>query len=118
MGKVNTAVLLVDPYNDFLHESGKLTPRLRETLDSNDAINHMKKLVTTAREHGLTIFYCLHQQWTPGLYKGWQHMSSSSARQDSVHFFEEGTFRAQILPGLEMDKAAGDVMVSKHFNSK
>ena len=40
-----TAILLVDPYNEFLSEGGILYPLSKETLDANNAIENMKNLV-------------------------------------------------------------------------
>jgi hypothetical protein len=36
------AVVLVDPYNDFLHPDGKLTPFLKD-LDERDAVQNIEK---------------------------------------------------------------------------
>ena len=45
-----TAVLLVDPYNEFLSEGGLLYPLSKETLEANNAISNMKELVSSARK--------------------------------------------------------------------
>lgn len=45
-----TAVVLIDPYNDFLHPDGKLTPFLKD-LDEHSLIQNLKNLVKTAHLH-------------------------------------------------------------------
>ena len=111
-----TVLLLIDPYNDFLNPDGKLTPQMKESLEHNNAIQHMHEAVEVARKQGLTIFYGLHQQWKPGFYQDWHHMTGSNLRQSKVHFFEEGSWGGKIFDGLEPGE--GDVVVSKHWNSK
>lgn len=113
-----TALLLVDPYNDFLHPSGKLTPRVSDSLQDNGTIEHMLKAVNLARRENIPVFYGLHQQWRPEFYHDWKHMSGSNIRQSDDHFFAEGSWGAKIYDGLEPDMSNGDVVVSKHWNSK
>jgi nicotinamidase-related amidase len=113
----NTAVLLIDPYNDFLHPEGKLNGLLHEDLLQTDAIKHIVEIVTAARQRGMPIIYGLHQQYKTGLYDGWQHMRKIHDSQKSGHAFEEGTWGAEIFKGLEPDARNGDVVVSKHWSS-
>ncbi|OQU98454.1 hypothetical protein CLAIMM_04240 [Cladophialophora immunda] len=47
----NTAVLLVDPYNDFLHPNGKLYGVLEESLAHTETIRHLHQLVFEAHLH-------------------------------------------------------------------
>lgn len=114
----NTAVVLIDPYNDFLHPEGKVTPQLSESLQESGTINHLKELVTTARKHKIPIYYGLHQQVRPGYLCGWKH---TTAGQESIlagSVFARGSWGAQIYAGLEPDLSNGDVIVSKHWNSR
>ena len=48
-----TAILLVDPYNDFLSEGGLLYDRSRETLEANNAIENMKSLLRLRERQAL-----------------------------------------------------------------
>ena len=113
-----TALLLIDPYNDFLHEEGKLNKTVRASVEHNDAIKHMKEALAAARQHRIPVFYGLHQQWKSGSFHDWHHMTGSNLRQSQVHFFAEGTFGAEIYEGLQPVLENGDVLVSKHWNSK
>lgn len=114
----NTVLILIDPYNDFLHPEGRLTRTLQDSLDHNNTIEHMCEAVTAARKNGICIFYGLHQQWKPGFFQNWKHMTGSNMRQSEIHFFAEGSFGAKIYEGLEPSDQNGDVVVSKHWNSK
>ncbi|KAF5859638.1 hypothetical protein ETB97_002549 [Aspergillus alliaceus] len=111
-----TAVILVDPLNDFLHPDGKIYPLIKASLESSNSLEHIKELVAGAREARIPIFYGLHQITKDGTYSGWNHMNASQIRikQDTV-FSEE--FGGQILKELEPQPSNGDVVVSRHWNS-
>jgi nicotinamidase-related amidase len=113
-----TALLLIDPYNDFMHPEGMVTPMLQASIDNNKAVDHIKAALAAARGSNISIFYGLHQQWRPGMYNGWKHMTGSNIKQETTHFFTEGSFGAQIYEGLEPSAEHNDVIVSKHWNSK
>ena len=52
-----TALLVVDPYNDFISEGGKLYELTRETIDSQDCVTHMREVLAAARAAGLLVCY-------------------------------------------------------------
>ena len=66
-----TAILLVDPYNEFLSEGGLLYPLSKETLEANNAIENVKELVSSARESGVKVIYVPHHHYREGDYRGW-----------------------------------------------
>jgi nicotinamidase-related amidase len=115
---IDTAVLLIDPYNDFLHSKGKLNPAVAESLTHTGTIEHLKELVTAARKHKIPIFYGLHQQIDAHSFHDWQFMNESLARLKSTLPFEKGSWGAEIYEGLEPNLENGDVVVSKHWNSR
>lgn len=113
----STAVVLIDPYNDFLHPDGKLYPLVKESLEDTNTVEHIKELVLGARQAGIPIYYGLHQQFKDGNYAGWQRLTPSHERTKNAKVFEEGSFGARIYEGLEPQLSNGDVVVSKHWNS-
>jgi hypothetical protein len=44
-----TGLLIVDPYNDFLSEGGKLYELSRETLETLHVVGHMKQVLAAVR---------------------------------------------------------------------
>jgi len=114
----NTAVIIIDPYNDFLHPSGKLHGLLSESLTETDTITHLKEMVSAARSHNLPIYYGLHQQVRPGFLAGWKHATEMQKIQKENVAFEEGTWGVEILEGLQPQVENGDVVVSKHWSSR
>ena len=45
-----TARLVVDPYNDFISEGGKIWNRIRGVAEANDCVPHMLHVLNAARE--------------------------------------------------------------------
>ena len=64
-----TGLLIVDPYNDFLSEGGKLYELSRSTLEANNVVEHMRQVLAAARAN-----------WRPGLHRP----APSLARKRSI----------------------------------
>jgi hypothetical protein len=47
-----TAVLLVDPYNDFLSEGGKLWPRAKPIAEEVGLLDNLRAIMRAARRAG------------------------------------------------------------------
>jgi hypothetical protein len=45
----DTALLIVDPYNDFMSEGGKLYERTKETAEAVGFYGNMRKLILAVR---------------------------------------------------------------------
>ena len=74
MAHTNTALLLIDPYNDYIHPSGKIYSLCSASLEATDTLKHMHVLIKAARANRIPIFYCLHQPWKTGNFDGWNRM--------------------------------------------
>ena len=75
-----TALLLVDPYNDFLSEGGKLWPRFKAIAEEVKLLDHLRVLVRVARDKGIKIYFVPHHRWQPGDYVEWHHPTPLSTR--------------------------------------
>jgi nicotinamidase-related amidase len=113
-----TALILIDPYNDFLHPEGKLYPALSDSLSKTNAIAHLKAVVKSARAKGIPVFYCMHQQTDDHSYKDWTLMNASLTRIRDRKAFRAGTFGTEYFEGLEPNIEKGDVVVGRHWNSR
>jgi hypothetical protein len=60
---------LVDPYNDFLAEGGKLWPFVKAVAGSVDLQAHLPEIMATVRAAGLQGFIVPHLRWEPGDYE-------------------------------------------------
>jgi hypothetical protein len=45
-----TALVVIDPYNDFISEGGKIWSRLRGVAEANDRVPHMLQILNAALE--------------------------------------------------------------------
>ncbi|OQE26814.1 hypothetical protein PENSTE_c005G04965 [Penicillium steckii] len=78
----------------------------------------MTRLVTEARKLGIPIFYGLHQPYKEGNYYGWKHLTKSHHRIKRLEAFQEGSWGSEIYTSLLPDTGSGDVVVSRHWNSR
>jgi len=47
--KETTALLVIDPYNDFISEGGKLWSRLKAVAETNNCVPNMLQVLKAAR---------------------------------------------------------------------
>ncbi|SOD91449.1 isochorismatase family cysteine hydrolase [Streptomyces sp. Ag109_G2-15] len=93
-----TALLIVDPYNDFLSEGGKLWPRAKEVAEGVGLLDHMRTTLATARNRGFRVFIVPHHQTTPNDYITWDHLSPTQQRIVAHQTFAEGSWGAEWHP--------------------
>ncbi|NUP77246.1 MAG: cysteine hydrolase [Nonomuraea sp.] len=108
-----TGVLLVDPYNDFLSEGGKTWPRLKEVAESVGLLDHLRAVVTAAREAGIRVFVVPHRRWEPGDYDDWEHPNPTQRGIQERHTFAKGTWGGEFHPDLL--PRDGDIVVKEHW---
>ena len=70
-----TALLVIDPYNDFISEGGKVWHRLKGVAEANKCVPHMIQVLAAARKAGLRVFYALHRRYRPGDYESWKYIA-------------------------------------------
>jgi hypothetical protein len=70
-----TALLLIDPYNDFISEGGKVWDRVRDVAEATLCVPHMLQVLDAARKTGLRVFYALHRRYRPGDYETWKSIA-------------------------------------------
>lgn len=110
-----TALLVIDPYNDFISEGGKVWDRLKGVAEANHCILHMLQVLDAARKGDIRVFYALHRRYRPGDYETWKYVAPIQKAAWSRKTFEYGTWGGEIRTGLE--PRAGDVVASEHWCS-
>ena len=110
-----TALLVIDPYNDFISEGGKVWDRLRAVAEGNGCIPHMLQVVDAARKAGLRVFYALHHQYRPGDYKTWKYIAPVQKAAWHHKTFEHGTWGGEIR--REFEPQQGDIVALEHWCS-
>src|SRR5262245_44668358 len=73
--KVITALMVIDLYNDFISEGGKLWQRIRAVAEANNCIPHMLQVLNAARNAKLRVLYALHHRYRPGDYETWKYVA-------------------------------------------
>jgi nicotinamidase-related amidase len=110
-----TALLLVDPYNDFLSEGGKLWPRVAAIAEEVKLLDHLRALVKAARDQDYKIFFVPHHRWEPDDYVKWRHPTpyqlGGAKRQSFAKGTWGGTFHDDFKP------QPGDIVVHEHWGS-
>ncbi|HEY9491094.1 MAG TPA: isochorismatase family cysteine hydrolase [Nitrososphaeraceae archaeon] len=109
----DTALLIVDPYNDFMSEGGKLYERTKETADAGGFYDNMRKLIPAVRAAHIQIIIVPHHRWREGAYKRWKHMNPSQIRSNEEQAFAAGTWGGEFHP--EFGPREGDVIVLEHW---
>jgi ureidoacrylate peracid hydrolase len=71
-----TAFLVIDPYNDFISEGGKVWDRLKAVAEQNGCVPHILQVLNAARKAELRVFYALHRRYRPGDYETWKYIAS------------------------------------------
>ncbi|MFJ7949138.1 isochorismatase family cysteine hydrolase [Streptomyces sp. NPDC096354] len=108
-----TAVLLVDPYNDFLSEGGKAWPRLEPMAAETGLLDHLRCVVASARQSGVRVVFVPHRRWEPGDYETWDHPNPTQQKIQERHTFARGTWGGQFHPDFQPQ--AGDVVTQEHW---
>jgi hypothetical protein len=63
--------VLVEPYNDFFADDGKIYPRLREVAEAVGLRPHIRELLAAVRAARLQVVIAPHRRWHPGDFGGW-----------------------------------------------
>ena len=110
-----TALLVIDPYNDFISEGGKVWERLKCVAEANNCIPHMTAVLSAARNAQLRVFYALHRRYRPGDYETWKYIAPIQKAAWSRKVFEYGTWGGEIRS--EFVPQEGDVVALEHWCS-
>ena len=110
-----TALLLVDPFNEFLSEDGRLFQLSKETLEATNAIEHMQSATEAARNAGLKVIYVPHHHYKEGDYSDWKFLSPTQRGSASGMLFRAGTWGVDYHPDLQ--KQAGDLEAQQQFKA-
>jgi nicotinamidase-related amidase len=108
-----TAFVLVDPYNDFFAEDGKLYPRLKEVAESVDLHQHVRELLTAVRAAGIQVVIAPHRRWRPGDFEGWLRPGRPHRTIRDGKVYEVGTSGGEWYP--DFAPRDGDIVASEHW---
>jgi nicotinamidase-related amidase len=111
----STGLLVIDPYNDFISEGGKVWPRISAVAEVNHCVQHMLEVLQAARTARIRVFYALHRRYRLGDYETWTSVAPIQKAAWSSKAFAHGTWGGEIRP--EFAPQAGDIVASEHWCS-
>ncbi len=109
------ALLIIDPYNDFISEGGKAWDRLKAVAEANSCVPHMVEVLTAARKARLKVFYALHHRYRSGDYESWKYVAPIQRAAWQRRTFEAGTWGGEIRS--ELAPIAGELVAQEHWCS-
>ena len=110
-----TALLVIDPYNDFISEGGKFWDRLKTVAEANNCVPNMLRILNGARAAKLRVFYPLHRRYRPGDYETWKYIVPIQKRSWEHKAFEYGTWGGEVRK--EFEPQPGDIVAQEHWCS-
>ena len=110
-----TALLVIDPYNDFISEGGKNWPRVKAVAEANNCVSNMLEVLSVARQAKLQIFFAMHHRYRPGDYETWKYIAPIQKAAWTRKTFEYGTWGGEFR--VEFAPEPGEIVVQEHWCS-
>ncbi|MDX3849305.1 isochorismatase family cysteine hydrolase [Streptomyces sp. AK02-01A] len=111
----STALLLIDPYNDFLSEGGKLWPVVKETAEGVGLLDHMRQVLGATRRRGIRTIVVPHHRTEPHDYTTWQHLSPTQRNVVRSQTFARGSWGGEFHP--DFTPVEGELVAREHWGS-
>src|SRR4029078_5339617 len=110
-----TALLVIDPYNDFISEGGKVWDRLKGVAEANNCVPNMLQVLNAERMVELRVFYALHHRYRPGDYETWKYIAPIQKAAWLHKTFQYGPWGGEIRP--EFVPKLGEIVATEHWCS-
>ncbi len=96
-----TALVIIDPQNDFLSEGGVVWDLVGELVVKNDVVNRLKGLIDASRSAGIDVVYVPH--YYDKEYAAWQNNNFIDTVMFERRMFETGKWGSEFHPDLVPD---------------
>jgi len=110
-----SALLVIDPYNDFISEGGKIWDRIRAVAEANNCVPNMLSVLSAARKAKLRVFYAMHHRYRAGDYETWKYIAPIQKAGLRSKVFEYGTWGGEIRS--EFIPQPGEIVAQEHWCS-
>ena len=110
-----TAYLLVDPYNDFLSDSGKIYPLIEPIAEQVCLLDNLRTLDRAVRARGIQVVIVPHRRWEKGDYESWDHPTPNQCKIMHGHHFARGEWGGEWHP--DFAPKDGDIIAQEHWGS-
>jgi nicotinamidase-related amidase len=108
-----TALLIVDPYNDFMSEGGKLFAITKPQADSVGFYENMRKIIPAVRAAGIKVFIVPHHRTRPTDFADWAAVNPTQKETKAKECFKDGAWGGEFHP--EFGPQPGDVIALEHW---
>lgn len=108
-----TALLFVDPYNDFLSKGGKLWPSVKGVANAVGLIDNLRTITAAVRKAGIQVCIVPHRRWEPGDYDNWDHATPYQIASGKMQIFARGSWGGEWHPYFVPQP--GDIIVKEHW---
>ena len=108
-----TAVIMVDPFNDFIAEGGKLWERIKPVAEQVNLIENLKRLTEGARSKGVRVVYAPHRRWREGDYENWKFLHRNHIGASKFQVFAHGEWGGEFHD--ELKPMPGDAVAKEHW---
>ncbi|MFI5348346.1 MAG: cysteine hydrolase family protein [Elusimicrobiota bacterium] len=109
----STALLIVDPYNDFMSEGGKFYEATNPTAQAAGFYPHLRELIPAMRAARVPIVVVPHRRWREGDYRGWKCLNPTQLKLNQARAFAAGSWGGEFHP--DFGPRDGDVVALEHW---
>jgi ureidoacrylate peracid hydrolase len=110
-----TALLVIDPYNDFISDGGKIWDRIKGVAEANHCVPNMMQVLNAARQAMLRVFYAMHRRYRPSDYENWKYIAPIQKAAWTRKSFEYGTWGGEFRS--EFQPKPDEIVVAEHWCS-
>ena len=108
-----TALLIVDPYNDFMSEGGILYDVTKPQADSVGFYANMRRLIPAVRAAGIQVLIVPHHRTRPTDFVNWAAINPTQIDTKRKNCFADGEWGGGFHP--DFGPKPGDVVVLEHW---
>ena len=110
-----TALLFVDPYNDFLSEGGLVWPRLKAMADEIRLLDNLRAIDKAVRDAGVQVVFVPHRRWQARDYELFQFKTAGHQAIMKHHHFALGMWGGEWHPDFQ--PRPEDIVAHEHWCS-
>lgn len=110
--RASTALLMIDPMNDFVHQDGKLWP-YREVAEEVSLVENQARALAAARAAGLRVVYVPHRRIGEGDYETFRFLNPTFQGALAVRPFPRGGWGGEWLEVLKPQP--GELVCAEHW---
>lgn len=109
-----TGILLIDPYNDFLHPDGKSYFKSKEVIEGVHLLDNMKRVINTARALSIQVFYVPHHRAEPSDYDHWKYPTTTQLGTKERQVFAKGSWGGSFHDDFQPQPE--DIIIKEHWS--